>query len=98
MPSAKQANDCAEPGIDDIVPRVPTWIYVFDLDQALRLFPNPLVIRNVIATNADAMSHDALKDAPPQAAFAGAGEGDRGMNTIERRPLQWWSDGPSRLI
>lgn len=37
---------------------------MFDLDQALGLSPNPLVIRNVNATNADAMLHYALKDAP----------------------------------
>ena len=89
----------APASVDDIGPRVPAWIYVFDLDQALGQSPNPLMICRVIATNADAMSHYALKVAP-QVAVAGAGEAERVLNTIQRRLLQWWPElgGPSRLI
>jgi hypothetical protein len=67
--------------------------------QVSELSPNPLVISNVIATNADAMSDYALKVAP-QVAVAGAGEADRVLNRIRRRLLQWWPElgMPPRII
>jgi hypothetical protein len=53
--------------------------------------PNPLIISRIIATNADAMAHYALKVAP-QAAVAGAGEADHVLSSIRSRLLQWWPE------
>ena len=46
----------------------PAWILVFDTNQSSRATPSPLVVRQTITTNADAVSYWAL-DAAPRAAL-----------------------------
>lgn len=48
------------------------WIYVIEPDPLATESPNPVVIRNTIATNADVLSHYALHEAP-DAAMEGVG-------------------------
>lgn len=71
--------------------RPPAWIYLFDLDVSTRISPNKLLLRRVIATDADSMGHFALKVAP-DAAVAGAGSADRVLATIRRRVGAWWPE------
>lgn len=71
--------------------RGPAWIYLFDIDSSSRSAPNPIVIRKVIATDADTLGHYAFKVAP-QAATAGVGASDRVLNSIRRRLATWWPD------
>ncbi|MEX2272191.1 MAG: hypothetical protein WD690_11995 [Vicinamibacterales bacterium] len=78
---------------------VPAWIYLFDLDISATTSPNPLVLRRVIATDANSMAHFALKIAP-EAAVAGAGSADRVLATVRRRVAAWWPElgrGPVKI-
>lgn len=71
--------------------RTPAWIYLFDIDASSRVAPNPIVIRKVIATDAESLSYYALKVAP-EAAVAGVGASDRVVSSIRRRLSAWWPD------
>ena len=71
--------------------KVPAWIFVFDIDTASQTSPAPLVIRKLIATSAEALSHFALTEAP-RYAVAGAGEADAFVQTIRRRLKRWWPE------
>ena len=46
----------------------PAWILVFDTNRSSRATPSPLVVKQTIVTNADAVSYWAL-DAAPRAAL-----------------------------
>jgi hypothetical protein len=69
--------------------RVAAWIYVFDIEASAATTPNPIVLRRVIATDADAIAYYALKVAP-QAAVSGTGSADRVLASISRRLITWW--------
>ncbi len=71
--------------------RVPAWIYVFDIAVSRTQSPNPLRICKVIATDADSISHYALKVAP-EVAIAAGGSADRIRATILRRLGTWWPE------
>jgi hypothetical protein len=60
------------------------WIYVFDVDESETTSPNSLNLWRVIATDAEAMSHYALKVAP-DAALEEGGAVDRLAATIRGR-------------
>jgi len=77
-----------EPG-KKLASRVAAWIYVFDIEASETATPNRIVLRRVIATDADAIAHYALKVAP-QAAVAGTGSSDRVLASISRRLITWW--------
>jgi hypothetical protein len=70
---------------------IAAWIYVFDIEASADATPNTIVLRRVIATNADAVAHYALKVAP-QAAVAGTGSADRILASISRRLIVWWPE------
>ena len=64
--------------------RAPAWIYVFDVNADSQISPNPIVLTNVIATDADSVGHYALRVAP-EAALAVGGAADysiRGTTNI----------------
>jgi hypothetical protein len=67
------------------------WIYVFDLERSAAITPDRIALRKVIATDADALAHYALKVAP-EAALAEGGSADRLLSTIWRRLARWWPD------
>jgi hypothetical protein len=46
---------------------VPAWIFVFDIDSAAAVTPNPLVFPQIIATDAPSASYYALEEAPTAA-------------------------------
>lgn len=69
----------------------PAWIYLFDIDGASRVSPNRIVLKKIIATDAESLSHYALKVAP-EAAVAGVGATDRVVTSIRRRLKTWWPD------
>jgi hypothetical protein len=83
-----------EPG-KKLASRVAAWIYVFDIEASETATPNRIVLRRVIATDADAIAHYALKDAP-QAAVAGTESSDRVLASISRRLITWWPQLQSR--
>lgn len=68
-----------------------TWIYVFDVDTTSTETPQPIVVRKVVSTDADALSYYALKVAP-QHALAPGGSADRLLANIHSRLMQWWGD------
>lgn len=76
-----------EPELD----HVSAWICVFDIDAASGVTPNPLLIHHVIATDADAVAHYALKVAPHEA-VVGSGGVDGVLASIRRRLAAWWPD------
>jgi hypothetical protein len=69
----------------------PAWIYVFDIDATSDLTPNPIVIRQRIATDADSIAYFALKVAPLLAVAQG-GTGDRIPVRIRQRLARWWPE------
>ncbi|MGH7824330.1 MAG: hypothetical protein ACREQ7_04035 [Candidatus Binatia bacterium] len=71
--------------------RIAAWIYIFDIEPSANTTPNAITLRRVIATDADAIAHYALKVAP-QAAVAGTGSADRVLASISRRLLAWWPE------
>ncbi|MGH7798481.1 MAG: hypothetical protein ACREQ2_26755 [Candidatus Binatia bacterium] len=79
-----------EPG-KKLAARVAAWIYVFDIEASTTATPNPIVLRQIIATDADAIAYYALKVAP-QAAVAGTGSSDRVLASISRRLITWWPE------
>lgn len=72
-------------------PSPPAWIYVFDIDWSSTVTPNPIVIRQRIATDADSIAYFALKVAPSLAVAQG-GSGDRVPVRIRQRLARWWPD------
>jgi hypothetical protein len=68
---------------------IPAWIYVFDLDSTAETSPNPISIKQIIGTDAEAVAFHALKVAP-EIAVAGAGSADRVLTSIRQRLRQWW--------
>ena len=88
-----------EPGARQRGKAAPAWIYLFDIVDEPGTSPSPLVIEQVIATSAEALSHYALAVAP-RAAVSGVGEADRLMAAIRRRLAAWWPEvatGPVRI-
>jgi len=67
----------------------PSWIYVFELDAASPATPNPIAVRQIIATDAESLGYFALK-AAPEAAIAAGGSIDNILNSIHRRLSTWW--------
>jgi hypothetical protein len=70
---------------------VPAWIYVFDIDQTSSATPNQMKLTRVIATDAEALIHSALR-AAPAAAVAGVGSADRVLVSIRQRLGRWWPE------
>lgn len=79
-----------EPG-KTLAERIAAWIYIFDIEVSTKPTPNPIMLKRIIATDADAVAHYALKVAP-QAAVTGTGSADRVLASISRRLLTWWPE------
>jgi len=71
------------------VPKTPSWLYVFDVDSDSKESPNPIVIKRIIATDADSIAHYAFK-VVPEAAIAAGGSADRVLSQISARLQNWW--------
>lgn len=70
------------------------WIYVFDIDASSTTTPNPIVLKKVIGTDVDAVTHYAFKVAP-DAVVAEGGAGSLVLEAIRIRLAAWWPDlGP----
>ncbi len=69
----------------------PAWIYVFDVDASSTEHPNPIVVKLVIATDAESLAHYALR-VVPDAAVAEGGSADRILSVVERRLAAWWPE------
>jgi hypothetical protein len=69
----------------------PAWIYVFDVDSSSPDHPNPIVLKLVIATDAESLAHYALR-VVPDAALAEGGSADRILLTVEHRIAIWWPE------
>jgi Restriction endonuclease NotI len=67
----------------------PAWIYVFDIEAESPVTPNPIVIRQRIATDTDSIAYFALKVAP-EAAIGQGGSADLVPAQIKRRLSIWW--------
>lgn len=67
----------------------PAWIFVFDIDPQGVSSPNPIVIRQRIATDADSVAYYALKVAP-EIAVAQGGSADLIPKRIKSRLARWW--------
>jgi hypothetical protein len=80
----------SEPGKTLPLPAA-AWIYIFDIEASAAPTPNNIVLRTVIATNAESVAYYALK-AAPQAAVAGTGSADRIIASIRRRLAMWWPE------
>lgn len=70
--------------------RVPAWVYVFDIDASETTTPNPIVIRNVIATDAEAIAYFSTV-AAPEAAIGGPGSTNL-LISIRRRLGGFWPE------
>jgi hypothetical protein len=68
-----------------------TWIYVFDIDGASTMSPNPIVVRKVIATDAKALYLHAFEAVPVAAAEEGVTPTTL-VESIHGRLAQWWPD------
>jgi hypothetical protein len=64
-------------------------IYVFEPDADSRQSPNPLTVRKIITTSADALIHHALRMAP-EAVVGRGGLVDNLPERISARLRQWW--------
>jgi hypothetical protein len=84
-------NGVQELRLNDMAPKTPAWIYVFEIDTASPQTPNPIRIVETIATDAEAIVHYALRVAP-EAAVSGVGSADRVLASIRRRIIQWWPE------
>jgi len=74
-----------------------SWIYLFDIETSSVNSPNPIALRQVIATSAEAMEYFALQVAP-EAAVAGVGTGDRVLASIRGRISIWWPELGQGLV
>lgn len=79
--------ELSKPG--GLAPRVPAWIYVFDIDGSAERTPNPIVIKTIIATDADSIAHYAVKVAP-SVAIAEGGAAGMVVTSIRQRLGAWW--------
>ena len=70
---------------------VNAWIYIFDIDAASDVQPNPIVVRREIATSAASIAYHALQEVPAHA-FSEAGNADTIVNAIHRRLAAWWPE------
>jgi hypothetical protein len=70
---------------------VPAWIFVFDIEVEADSSPNRLVLMKRIATDADSVSHFALKVAPAAAVGAG-GSANLIPERIKQRMAVWWPE------
>lgn len=69
--------------------KVPSWIYIIDIDGESKVTPNPIAVRKIIASTADALNHYALVEAPnfaSEALFAADGI----YATLRRRIHAFW--------
>lgn len=82
--------ELVEPGRDTPVASR-TWIYVFDIDTTSAETPQPIVVRKVVSTDADSLTHFALKVAP-QHALARGGSADRLLESIHARLVSRWRE------
>ena len=87
VPLANGTHALPGPGTKDNDGRA--WIYVFDIDAASDLQPNPIIVRRVIATSAASISYHALEEVPTRA-FSEAGSARTLMAAIHRRLSTWW--------
>jgi hypothetical protein len=65
------------------------WVYIFDIDAASQTHPNPIVIKNRVATDAAAISYHALERAADAMTEEG-GPARRIQRSINSRLRQWW--------
>lgn len=89
QPSASGVFALTKPGQQLPSDKIPAWIYVIDIDAASRVSPNPIVVRRIIASTADALNHYALVEAPnfaSEALFAADGI----YATLRRRIRDFW--------
>ena len=67
----------------------PAWIYVFEPAADSSTSPNPIRVERVIATDAEAVAHYALKVAADAAVGVG-GAADALMGQVRDRLSRWW--------
>ena len=67
------------------------WIYVFDINAASDVQPNPIIVRREIATSAASIAYHALEEVPARA-FSEAGTSSTIVVAIHRRLAAWWPD------
>lgn len=77
------------PGTSDSAPHA--WICVFDTDADSAVHPNPVVIRQVIATDAASVAYYTLHEVPSWA-FSNAGAVATIIAAIRRRLSAWWPE------
>ena len=70
---------------------VHAWIYIFDIDAASDVRPNPIVVRREIATSAASIAYHALEEVPTRA-FSEAGTASTIVAAIHRRLTAWWPE------
>jgi len=70
---------------------VPAWIFVFEIDSASTVTPNPLIFSKIIATDAASASYYALEEAPA-AALANIGASAGLFGLMARRLASLWPD------
>lgn len=75
---------------------IPAWIFVYDLDAASGVTPNPLRIVKRIATDADSIGYYALKLAP-QTAISEGGSISFLPQRIKQRIKMWWPEFGERM-
>jgi hypothetical protein len=69
----------------------PAWIYVFDTDTNKGVTPSPIVVSQVIGTDAPSISHWAL-DVAPAAALDNIGAQAGFLAALSRRLKQFWPE------
>ena len=67
------------------------WIYVFETDAGSAVHPNPVVIKQVIATDPASVAYYALHEVPAWT-FSDAGAAAAILAAIRRRLSAWWSE------
>lgn len=74
---------------------VRAWIYVYDIDHTSDEHPNPIVVKQTIATDAASVAYYAL-DEVPRRAFSDAGSAATVVTAIHRRLSSWWPELEAR--
>lgn len=77
--------------------QVPAWIYVFGLDATSGTTPSPILLRNIIATDAHSMSYYAL-DVAPTNSLAGIGRPGGMLSLARSRISALWPELGATLI
>jgi hypothetical protein len=93
-PELRGADDCFELRAPDKPPfsgEAPAWIYVFDIEEGADQSPNSIVLEKRIATDAESVSHFALKVAP-EAAVGVDGSARLIPERIKQRMSTWWPE------